>query len=179
MIQFLSYSIRSLWARYQLHKELNRRFPTCSFADNIYVNGSLDNLELGERVVIQSNTYLHLGGFDWCNHTGKLVIGSDSCISPNCVIYAAGSGGVHIGSGFDCGPGVGIFASRSDEQNKGQHIFKPVQIGNNVIVYANAVISPGVSIGNKSVIMAGAVVTSNVGDGIRVGGIPARSQNND
>jgi acetyltransferase-like isoleucine patch superfamily enzyme len=53
------------------------------------------------------------------------------------------------------------------------HIFAPVRIGNNVTVYANAVISPGVKIGDGAVVAAGAVVVSDVMGNTLVGGIPA------
>ncbi len=139
------------------------------------VKGDLSNLRAGTGVIVQSGSVLHLGGMDWCQNRGLLAIGDGAVISPNCVIYGAGPGGVTIGRHFDCGPGVGIFASRTDyEKGPDNHIFAPVNIGDSVIVYANAVISPGVSIGDRAVIAAGSVVLKDVPARTLVAGAPAR-----
>jgi acetyltransferase-like isoleucine patch superfamily enzyme len=174
MIRFLKYVIKNQWQEYKTFRELKKRFPSCQFEKNIIIKGPLKNLKLGKNVIIQSNVLLHLGGMEWCEYAGSLEIGDHSCISPNTVIYAAGPGGIKIGSGFDCGPGVGIFSSSSDYQNKGNHIFESVIIGNNVILYSNVVIRPGVEIGNTASIAAGAVVTRDVPANKLVGGIPAK-----
>ena len=51
---------------------------------------------------------------------------------------------------------------------------KPVVIGDDVWIGANAVILPGVTIGPHSVVAAGAVVTRDVPPGCVVGGVPAK-----
>jgi maltose O-acetyltransferase len=92
------------------------------------------------------------------------------------VIYGAGSGGIQIGKRFDCGPGVGIFASRTDylKETDKPHLFSPVIIGDDVTIFANAVISPGVTIGDNAVIAACSVVTKDVSKNTFVGGLPAK-----
>ena len=106
--------------------------------------GDLNNLFLGQNVIIQSGSVLNCGGLEWCGNAGHLEVGDSSCISPNCVIYGTGPGGVYIGKRFDCGPGVGIFASRTDFTPGHRGVkFGKVQIGNDVVVFAHAVISPG------------------------------------
>lgn len=159
---------RSAWVRW--------RFPDVTIEPGVLFKGKLENLRLGSGVNIQSGAVLHLGGMSWCDSTGALDIGEASVISPHVVIYAAGPGGVVIGKDFDCGPNVGIFSSRSNyEKGPGHHIFSPVRIGDRVIVYANAVIGPGVTIGDDAVIAAGSVVTRDVSARTLVGGAPART----
>ena len=175
MIKFLKYLIRKNWEKYKLLQELKMRFPTCNIADNVIIKGPLKNLELGNNVIVQSNVFLHLGGMEWCNHAGHLKIGDNSVISPNCVLYATGQGGISIGKSFDCGPGVSIFSSRSDYKNKGKHLFKPVVIGDNVTIFSNAILGPGVNIGDGACIASGAVVTKNIEANHLAGGIPAKS----
>ena len=164
-----------------LHKQARReqalmtKFPGLTLERFVVVKGDLANLVVDGTVKVQSGTVLHLGGNSWCERVGHLELGDGSCISPNCTIYAAGPGGLRIGRNFDCGPGVGVFASRTDyERGPHHHVFAPVTIGDDVIVFANAVISPGVTIGDRAVIAAGAVVTSDVPAGALVGGAPAR-----
>jgi len=152
-----------------------KTFSTVSIEGSVHVKGDVTNLVLGDRVIIQSGSVLHLGGMEWCEYAGSLVIGSGSVISPNCVIYAVGPGGIKIGKRFDCGPGVGIFASRTDyRKGINSHVFERVEIGNDVTIFANAVISPGVEVGNGAVIAAGTAVTKNVPENAFVGGIPAK-----
>ena len=111
---------------------------------------------------------------DWCENTGRITIGEGSVISPYCVIYGCGSGGVTIGKNCDCGPYVGIFASRTDYTlGPGHHIFKPVTIGDDVIIYSHCTISPGITIGSRATIAAGSVVTEDIPEDCLVGGTPA------
>ena len=53
-------------------------------------------------------------------------------------------------------------------------IAKPVTIGNDVWIGGNVTILPGVNIGNNVVIAAGAVVTKDVPDNSLIGGVPAK-----
>ncbi len=154
---------------------IKKTFPDSFIEKNVVIKGNISNLHLGKNVVIQSGTVLHLGGMEWCKNSGFIEIGNESVISPNCVIYGCGPGGVRIGNRFDCGPGVGIFASRTDYRSgPNKHLFAPVKIGDDVIVYANAIISPGVTIGNGAVIAASSVVTMDIPENSMVGGIPAK-----
>lgn len=53
-------------------------------------------------------------------------------------------------------------------------IGKPVTIGNDVWIGGNVTILPGVNIGNNVIIAAGAVVTKDMPDNCIVGGVPAK-----
>ena len=61
--------------------------------------------------------------------------------------------------------------SRIDEQGVST---KPVTIGNDIWIGANAVILPGVTIGDHSVVAAGTVVTKDVPPHSLVAGVPAK-----
>lgn len=148
--------------------------PSARFERNVILKGDVRSLCLGERVVIQSGTVIHLGGMDWCERTGHVSIGDDSTISPNCVLYGAGPGGIRIGKRFDCGPFVGIYASRTDYRNTGGHVFAEVRIGDDVVVFSHVVIGPGISIGDRAVVAAGSVVLEDVAADTFVAGAPAK-----
>lgn len=53
-------------------------------------------------------------------------------------------------------------------------IGKPVTIGNDVWIGGNVTILPGVNIGNNVIVAAGAVVTKDIPDNCLVGGVPAK-----
>ncbi len=174
MILDLLYFLKDQWNSYRFLKKLKKRYPESFFEKSIDIKGPIENLYLGSQTRIQMNCHFHLGGMEWCKNKGMLKIGKDSVISPGTLIYAAGPGGVEIGENFDCGPGVKIFASSSDMNNRVQHIFKKVTIGNNVILYANVVISPGVTIGDNAVVLAGGIVNRDIPKNAVFGGVPAK-----
>jgi len=168
------------WLREEIRRQRTRAavlraFPTATIDPSVRIHGDLRNLHLGRGVTISAGTFLHLGGMPWCGNTGRLEIGDGGAISPHCVVYACGPGGIRIGKRFDCGPQVGLFASRTDyaADPKG-HVFGPVTIGDDVVIFAHAVIGPGVTIGDRAAIAAGSVVTRDVPPGVLVGGAPAR-----
>ena len=161
--------------QYRLQSRLIRQWPNLTIEQHVIFKGDIDNISLGNNVIIQSGTVLHLGGLEWCKNAGHLQIGDDSCISPNCTLYGTGPGGITIGARFDCGPGVRIFSSRTDyEKSSRSTIFAPVVIGNDVILFSNVVVSPGVSIGDRSVIAAGSVITRDIPADCLAGGTPAK-----
>jgi maltose O-acetyltransferase len=166
---------RSQSSEEQIQKNLKEKFPTLVLEKHVLIKGDHDQLRLGKNIIIQYGTILHLGGQEWCQNCGSIEIGEGSVISPYCVIYGCGPGGVKIGKNFDCGPNVGIFASRSDyKKGPGHHIFAPVTIGDQVIIFANCVISPGVTIGDGAVIAAGSVVTCDIPPNCFAAGSPAK-----
>jgi acetyltransferase-like isoleucine patch superfamily enzyme len=55
-----------------------------------------------------------------------------------------------------------------------QPVREALRVGDGAYVGANATILPGCHIGREAIVAAGAVVTRPVGDGEKVGGVPAR-----
>lgn len=151
-----------LYHQAQQERALVKTFSDIRMENNVSIKGDFQNFKYGKNLLIQSNTVIHLGGMEWSAFQGSLIIGDNACLSPNTVIYAAGPYGVKIGDNFDCGPGVKIFASKTNVRDASVHDFGLVSIGNNVTLYANVVISPGVTIGDNVVIGANSVVTRDI-----------------
>ncbi len=57
---------------------------------------------------------------------------------------------------------------------KGCDLFRPIRVGNNVMVGTGSIIMPGVTIGNNVIIAARSIITKDVPDGAVVAGIPAK-----
>jgi acetyltransferase-like isoleucine patch superfamily enzyme len=120
----------------------------------VKIEGGL-GVKIGRYVHIQSFSHINLGG-------GSLIFGDHS----GC------SSGVKICSGMPDLSYVDISAAE-DPENKHPIRFHTV-IGKYVVIFANAVITPGVTLGHGSVVGAGAVVTKDIPDGEIWAGVPAR-----
>lgn len=167
--------VRTGWQELRKRQGLHHRFPTAVIEWGVTIKGPISNLLLGEHVILQQGTDLHLGGMPWCEMAGRIEIGSGTTVSPKCSLWGAGVGGLIIGRNVSIGPGVRIVASRDDYKSRnGQHIFAAVEIGDDAIIFANSVIGPGVTVGTGAVVAACAVVTRDVPAGALVGGAPAR-----
>ncbi len=129
---------------------------------------------LGDQVTI--NRYAYLQGDKGGIQLGRLVeINNFSIVN--------GTGGVTIGDETLIGPGVRII-SYQHQYAAGKSIrsqatvAKPIIIGRDVWIGANAVILAGVTIGDGAVIAAGAVVSHDVAPLSVVAGVPARHLKN-
>lgn len=104
------------------------------------------------------------------HHKGRPYIG----LSPCCYIQTMN--GIEIGKNTRIGPGVKIVSANHNIYNFDLHDKeKPIKIGNNCWIGANAVILPGVELGDHTIVAAGAVLSKSFKEGnCIVGGVPAK-----
>lgn len=124
---------------------------------------------LGDYSVIESFACIN-------NAVGDVIIGNYTRIGLHNTII----GPVTIGHHVNLAQGITVTALNHKSENPDIRIdeqgvsTKPVVIGNDIWVGANAVILPGITIGDHSVIAAGAIVTKDVPPHSLVAGVPAK-----
>ncbi|WP_334328304.1 sugar O-acetyltransferase [Companilactobacillus sp. HBUAS59699] len=122
----------------------------------------------GERISVQAN-------FN-CDNGSNIHVGEDFLSNYNLTILDIAP--VNIGNNVMIGPNVDIYTVNHPMTAQGRREYKaiatPVNIGNDVWIGGKVSIMPGVNIGNNVVIAAGAVVTHDVPDNTLVGGVPAK-----
>ncbi len=147
----------------------------CKIHDGASLDASREGgIKLGDQLT--NNRYAYLQG-------DKGGIGIGHRVEVNNYTIINGTGSVTIGDDTLIGPGVRIisyqhqYAAGATIRSQAS-VAKPILIGRDVWIGANAVILAGVSIGDGAVVAAGAVVTKSVPPGTVVGGVPARHLKN-
>ena len=113
-----------------------------------------DRVEIGDGAVIMMGAIINIGA----------VIGEGTMIDMGAVL----GGRAIVGRHSHVGAGA-VLAGVVEPPSA-----KPVTVGDNVLIGANAVIIEGTTVGNGAVIAAGAVVTQDVPENAVVAGVPAR-----
>jgi acetyltransferase-like isoleucine patch superfamily enzyme len=132
-------------------------------------------LDIGLRSAVDKGTILWMG--DECGEQGKIAIGENVYIGPYCFLGSCHD--LQIGENSLIGAHSYLITvnHRTDQvaepvSNQGYQ-GDDIKIGKNVWLGAHVVVLPRVQIGDNAVIGAGAVVTKSVPSGETWGGVPA------
>lgn len=141
--------------------ENDRRNSALPLLDLTHMNARIepgaiirDRVEIGDGAVIMMGAIINIGA----------VIGEGTMIDMGAVL----GGRAIVGRNSHVGAGA-VLAGVVEPPSA-----KPVTVGDDVLIGANAVIIEGVSVGDGAVVAAGAVVTQDVPPHAVVAGVPAR-----
>ncbi|EXJ22836.1 Maltose O-acetyltransferase [Alkalibacterium sp. AK22] len=122
----------------------------------------------GEHITVEPGLRVDYGS--------NIHVGENFFANFNCVFLDVCP--IEIGANAMLGPGVSIVTPEHPldptERNAGYEFGRPVTIGDNCWIGANATIVGGVTLGDNVVVAAGAVVTQSFLDNVLIGGIPAK-----
>ena len=134
-----------------------------AFLSNLYL--FLFGIKIGKRSKVHRKVKFF--------HVGRLIIGEDSTINFGC--YLDNRRGIYIGKNVGIAHDTKIYTLGHDLDNSE---FKTkgasVCIEDNVFIFSNSMIMPGVKIGEGAVVLAGSVVTKDIEPYTIIGGNPAR-----
>ena len=162
-----------------------RRF-ICKFflghvGNNLYLDKNVQFLRNKKNIKLHNNIAIKEGAkICSCNSGAKIEIFDNVSIGYNTLIFSSKS--ITIGKNTMIGSHTSIIDSKHgnkiglDMVNQDE-IFESVEIGDDVWIGANCVITKNVSIGSHSIINAGSIVTRDVEKNSIVGGNPAKIVN--
>ncbi|MGZ5715744.1 MAG: acyltransferase [Caldimonas sp.] len=105
-------------------------------------------------------------------HVGRLKIGAGTLVNRG--VYLDNRAGITIGENVSIAHDVRIYTLGHDVHDAAFAARgKPVEIDDHAVLFAGAMVMPGVHLGRGSVVMAGSVVTRSVAPMRIVGGNPA------
>lgn len=105
-------------------------------------------------------------------HVGKVTIGRHSVVNSGC--YLDNRRGIYIGNNTAIAHDTKIYTlGHNVDSPKFETKGESVKIGDNVFIFSNCMIMPGVTIGDGAIVLPGAIVTKNVEPYTVVGGSPA------
>ncbi len=111
----------------------------------------------------------------------NISLGFDTRITTNCIIWAGKTSRITIGDNVLIGPGAQLHASNHGYAlGKGpmtyqERVEKDIQLGNDVWIGGNSVITAGVTLADGIIVAAGSTVTKSFDEkNIIIGGVPAK-----
>lgn len=146
--------------------------------EKVFVDKGVEFLRYRKNILLADFVAIKEGAkLCTCNKLATIKVGKNTTIGYYTFIFASEK--IEIGDDCMIAPFVYIVdsnhgTSKELPMNLQENDVKPIKIGNDVWIGANAIILKGVNIGDGAIISAGSVVTKNVDEYDIVGGIPAK-----
>lgn len=160
------------------HTAAIRLGPSVYVDKGARLHASAAAIDIGSCCRIMRGAYL-------CSYVSNAVPGEGIRLGPRCwvgvgAVLASGRGGLTLGQNVLIGPGATLVTGDHDFRRTDlatldqEYTGRPIVVGDDVWIGAQATILGGVTVGDRAVVAAGAVVNRDVAPGQVVGGVPAR-----
>jgi acetyltransferase-like isoleucine patch superfamily enzyme len=149
--------------------------PTAVIHERVYVHRGI-TLTLGDRAEIRDR--VRIGIDDSGLHGSEFILGAGSVVLSDTHIDC--SAPVTIGRGTHVGRRTQLFTHRHHVERRDVPVLDapistaPITIGDDVMLFHDVVVLPGVTIGDGAVVAVRSVVTRDVAPYAIVAGVPAR-----
>ena len=159
--------------RYYGYKSLFKKTDGFFRIDSGVTILGFENIELGNNVTFMKNTYVY------AHDGGKILIGNNFIINSNSQLGAS-FGKISIGNDCAIAPNCVLRASNHtfDDSDvpfmKQGHTYGEIIIEDDVWIASNCVITANTKIGKSSIVGAGSIVTKNVEPYSIMAGVPAK-----
>ena len=152
-----------------LFKNINGKF---SIDTGVTILG-FENISLGKNVAFMKNSYIY------AHDNGELIIGDNFTLNSNSQLGAS-FGKIVIGNNCAIAPNCVLRASNHTFDNpdipfrEQGHTYGEIVLEDDVWISSNCVITANTTIGKSSIVGAGSVVTKDVEPYCVMGGVPAK-----
>ncbi|OEF04576.1 acyltransferase [Vibrio genomosp. F10] len=159
--------------RYLAYKPLFKETSGFFYIDTGVSISGFNNIKLGKNVAFMKNSYVY------AHDDGKLTIGDNFTMNSNSQLGAA-FGRIVIGNDCAIGPNCVLRASNHNFDSvdttirEQGHSFGEIIIEDDVWIASNCVVTANTTIAKSSIVAAGSVITKDVGAYSIVGGVPAK-----
>lgn len=148
----------------ELLKEMSVAKELCFEYNNTKPSDMERREEIIKKLIGKVGEGARIEPYFWCDYGYNIELGKNFYSNHNLVILDGGK--VTIGDNVFIAPNCNIYTAYHPidvvERNKGLEYEKNVTIGNNVWIGGNVTILPGVTIGDNVTIGAGSVVTKDI-----------------
>lgn len=160
----------------QLSKEREYAKDLCFRFNNLIPSNRTQRLEIIHKLLKKTGQNAWIESSFYCDYGYNISVGNNFYSNHNLVILDCAR--VEIGENVLIAPNVGIYTAEhaldTKERMQGYEYAKPITIGNNVWIGANACILGGVTIGDNTIIGAGSIVTKDIPSNVLALGNPCK-----
>lgn len=160
----------------RLEREISRCKDMCWRYNQLSPNNREEQQKILKELLGHMGEHVTFMPPFWCDYGYHISVGEHFYANHNLIITdgASVTFGDHVFVAPNCCFTTAEHAVDPEQRKAGMEVAKPIAVGNNVWIGAQATILAGVTIGDNSIIGAGSVVTRTIPANVVAVGVPCR-----